>query len=443
MLPSVWAENITIDNSTSIQDTVNLDFDTIKLNSGTYYQSEIKITKNITIEGNGDAHDIIIDGGHEHSIFTVDSVYSITIKNITFRNAFSDTNGGAIKITDGAYLTVENCNFINNSADSDSNEAMGGAISITGYYHAQSKLCRYGTLIISNCNFTNNYAGTDGGATNTFFSTAHITNSIFKDNSASRDGGGVSTRGSDITFIENCTFIGNRAAVAGGALKNYISEMTITNCLIINNTANQRAGAIRNCGPLNVYHSKIFNNSAKYTTGVLEVYLEKEVVKPSVVFNYNEILDNYAPEASFAYFFPKALGDHDFEYNYWRNVTLNSEKWNETFITNGVCENPINQLKLVSSTITASNMTRGYNSTYDFKAQFLDKYGIRLKNMEINFKINNTQYITKTDENGYAYLNLKLNIGKYIITSVNPSTNEELINQINIVKRITQNSDLK
>ena len=51
MIPCVCAENVTIDNTMSIQDAVNNvnDNDTIYLTPGTYTESGIKIDKNITL----------------------------------------------------------------------------------------------------------------------------------------------------------------------------------------------------------------------------------------------------------------------------------------------------------------------------------------------------------------------------------------------------------
>lgn len=444
LIPCVSAQNITIDNSENIQDTVDVinNTDTINFNPGHYKQSGIKIDKDITLQGIGDPKDIIIDGENKNSIILVDSQSKLTIRNITFINAFSTTNGGAIKVNGGGHLTLENCIFINNTVNTTENEAMGGAVSVTGYYHSSSSSSNFGLLDINNCYFENNYAATDGGATNTFFATSHIYNSIFKNNYGARDCGGVNTRGTDITFLENCTFVGNKGYVAGAAIKNYLSEMTITNCTIINNTAGIIAGAITNCGKLTMTNSRVINNTAGSIASVLEVYLEDPRHVPVTVFNYNEIVGNYAPKESIAHIYEMGVVEHNFDYNYWGGIIPNSAEWNASFITSGSCPNPSVWLELTNSTINASDITRGYNSPYDFNATFTNKYGLPSANTNVIFNVNNENYTVITDENGVGKLSLKLNVGTYSITCINLLTNENVTKNTRIAARIIENKDI-
>ena len=94
--------------------------------------------------------------------------------------------------------------------------------------------------------------------------------------------------------------------------------------------------------------------------------------------------------------------------------------------------------------IKSDNMTRGYNSPYDYQAAFLDAKGNALKNTEVIFKVNGKEYKVKTNEDGIAQLTgAKLAVGKYNITSVNPVTGEEVTQALEIVKRILENKDLK
>jgi len=93
--------------------------------------------------------------------------------------------------------------------------------------------------------------------------------------------------------------------------------------------------------------------------------------------------------------------------------------------------------------IKSDNMTRGYNSPYDYQAAFLDENGSALKNTEVIFKVNGKEYKVKTNEDGIAQLTgAKLAVGKYNITSVNPVTHEEATNTLEIVKRIIENKDM-
>lgn len=319
---------------------------------------------------------------------------------------------------------------------------MGGAVSVTGYYHTNPQLSKFGTLEINNCYFDGNYAGTDGGATNTFFATAYIYNSKFENNYAHRDGAGVSTRGTDITFVENCTFINNRANIAGGALKNYLSQMTVTNGLIVNNKAGDIAAVVTNCGALTMTYCKVINNTAGNHASILEVYLEEKQNVPVTIFNYNEFIGNTARYESLAHIYEMGKVDHNFEYNYWDGIIPNTAEWNESFITSDACPNPTTWLELANETIISFNITRGYNSPHDFNATFLNKYGQPLKNTDIIFIIDNETNKIKTDTNGLATLSLKLNVGSYTITSINPDTNEKVVNSLNVLPRIIGNKDL-
>ncbi|WP_458406148.1 Ig-like domain repeat protein, partial [Methanobrevibacter sp.] len=95
------------------------------------------------------------------------------------------------------------------------------------------------------------------------------------------------------------------------------------------------------------------------------------------------------------------------------------------------------------STVNAENMTRGYNSPYDYQAAFLDKNGSALANVEVEFRVNGNTYKVKTNDDGIAQLtSSKLPIGKYNITSVNLATGEQVTASLEIVKRITQNKDM-
>ncbi len=101
----------------------------------------------------------------------------------------------------------------------------------------------------------------------------------------------------------------------------------------------------------------------------------------------------------------------------------------------------LNSTITVLSTINSSDMTRGYNSPYDFIATFVDNEGNPLNNVKITLKVNNKEYTLNTDENGALKLT-KLSVGTYSITSINPVTFEEVTNKVKILKRITNNKNL-
>ncbi|WP_462315202.1 Ig-like domain-containing protein [Methanobrevibacter sp.] len=111
--------------------------------------SGIQITKTLTIIGNGST----IDAKGKCGIFLLYSP-NVVFKNITFKNGVFQ-NGGAIYCSPKAeFLTVENCNFINNTATNTD----GGAI-----YSASYNL---GSVV--NSTFINNRAVKEGAAIVTF-----------------------------------------------------------------------------------------------------------------------------------------------------------------------------------------------------------------------------------------------------------------------------------
>ena len=105
--------------------------------------------------------------------------------------------------------------------------------------------------------------------------------------------------------------------------------------------------------------------------------------------------------------------------------------------------------KTVTTTVTVfksinsqDKMSRGWNSPYDYQAEFLDKDGNLLKNTEVQFIVDGKTYTVKTDNQGIAYLNANLGVGSHEITSVNPATGERRNATVTIVKRLLENKDI-
>lgn len=101
-----------------------------------------------------------------------------------------------------------------------------------------------------------------------------------------------------------------------------------------------------------------------------------------------------------------------------------------------------NQTGFDGKTIVASDLTRGYASPYDFKAEFYDGNGKALKNSEVNFIVNGNDNIVKTDEYGVAKLAIKLSVGTYNIEIRNYATGEVTTKKVTIVGRIIGNRNI-
>ena len=95
------------------------------------------------------------------------------------------------------------------------------------------------------------------------------------------------------------------------------------------------------------------------------------------------------------------------------------------------------------STIKSDDMVRGFNSPFDYEAEFLDELGNALANTEVIFIVGGQEYTAVTNADGIAHLTTSnLAVGDYTITSVNPVTGEEATNNLQIVKRILGNKDI-
>ena len=122
-------------------------------------------------------------------------------------------------------------------------------------------------------------------------------------------------------------------------------------------------------------------------------------------------------------------GNHDVNISYSGNDRYEPEK-----ITKSVS---------VFRSIIANDMTRGWGSPYDYKAEFLDETGHVIADTEVKFVVNGKTYTAKTNNQGIAYLDTsKLPVGKYNITCINLVTGEQVTAKTTIVKRLIENKDI-
>ena len=97
---------------------------------------------------------------------------------------------------------------------------------------------------------------------------------------------------------------------------------------------------------------------------------------------------------------------------------------------------------VVPTTIPSTNISRGYNSPYDYVATFTDEFGNKLNNTNVSMIVNGETYNLTTDENGVAYLNATLPVGVYEIKLVNPVSGENVTHTTTIVERLQENRDI-
>ena len=189
---------------------------TVNIASGTYNENNIAINRNMNIIGENKLN-TIINGNNIGRIFGVSgSTYSVTtvlFSNLKLING-NATGGGAISNTGPNNVNIENCIFENNTGS-----LTAGAI----YSYGEYSFSNPGYLTITNCNFINNKAIStgSGGAIFNAFSNLYITGSDFVNNSGTGvapKGGAISNSAASGTVQFN-RFIGNTATV-GNAIYN-------------------------------------------------------------------------------------------------------------------------------------------------------------------------------------------------------------------------------
>ena len=333
---SLYGETFNVGSIAELQDALstassNNESDTIIISSATYNTSST-ITFNsdenysILIRGNGS---VIFDGGENTKIMeliTTASAGSITVENITFRNGSGDYGGGLYAETQDAEIELTNCTFDNNRA---------------GFVGAGANLySTTGNITVEDCNFTNNSSpnqsgypnGTAGGL---FIQTEgenpeiKLINSSFENNYAERDGAGAMLypvgQNSKVTVEKNnfenneagefgagcwirCpsdnatvvykenTMIQNSTTKAGSGGGTYIEiasgTITVENNSFRNNTSIWLGGGLwieHNGGNLSVKQNVFYNNTSTDNGGGANIFLETGTASiDHNVFNSNQ-----------------------------------------------------------------------------------------------------------------------------------------------------------
>ena len=260
--------------------------DTILIEPGTYKIHGVNITKNISIQGNGNPREVIIDGERLSSIFLIQNKdLTVTFNNLTLVNGQSNNFGGGICMETGN-VYVDNCIFINNTALENTN---GGAISNYGNETDRSY------LFVNNSLFIGNHADHDGGAVTTCYAVSDIYNSVFINNSARRDGGAIRVSIFGYGNVQDCIFMYNHADEWAGAYYSWAGNSSIDRCIFINNTAGTNGGAVMVSGSLNLTNSIIVNNTASETGGSFYIQQPMFDAKSVINVNNNIITNNSSP----------------------------------------------------------------------------------------------------------------------------------------------------
>ena len=215
--------------------------DIIDIQDVIHTEDGITISKNLTIQGQGQtttivqAHANLADATDR--VFKVSAGYTVIFQNMTIKNGNKIGYGGGIHITCdvSTNITFTNVTITNNKSDGN----RGGGIYITG---------SDGTIAFTNCVISDNQAtGSDG------------------------DGGGLANLGADDFTMIKCTISGNTSGDDGGGIFFYEDGATakFINCTIFNNDGGSssidqgRGGGLSLGSSANYsfYNSTIVNNT--------------------------------------------------------------------------------------------------------------------------------------------------------------------------------------
>jgi predicted outer membrane repeat protein len=293
----------------------------VNLGPGTYNKNingdskdvDIKISKNLTLQGSGKGS-TIIDAQGNSQIFDIDYDLIVLITGITFKNGKFDNSGGAI--SSDATLTVKDCEFINNQALNDG----GGAI----FTHT--------TLNVINCVFTNNKADA---------------------------GGAIFNKGGDLT-VTGSTFSGNQAStdpenyMGGGAIFNqYPGTFQIIGNTFLNNVGST---------------IKLWNPKETNSEEFEEELMDNTNNIPANKINFNRIVGNSQFGIYQVLDLEKSSGIVDAKYNWWGSNNPDFQK----LVSGNIDYTPWLYMKFNSNSIKVKkgdnvSLIASFNYLYDGK----------------------------------------------------------------------------
>lgn len=265
---------------------------------------EIRFIQGIKV----DVDDLVIDG-HGYTIDSRDKApifnitgKNITIKNLSFINGYSQFNGGAVLVQEGASCKFENCRFRNNSAKQHAGALINlGEIKLISCIFHKNNSDNGGAIlntpqgiIDANDVFFEYNSATNGGAIGNFGKIAFYDCSFLR-NSANNEGGAINSQ-SGILDINKTDFNENSAGTSGGAIINY-GKLDLIDSNLIMNKSDAYAGALdcQSGNKVRISKSKFINNSANEKACV--IYNECEDIR----LNNCEFLDNDSPNTNIVY----------------------------------------------------------------------------------------------------------------------------------------------
>ena len=334
------------------------------------------------------------------------------LENSTFTGNTGVNGAGVVVNGDGA--SVSNATFADNTAET------GAGIVING-----------NGANVTDSTFTNNTAESGAGIVANGNGTA-ISGSTFENNTA-ETGAGVVVNGEG-TSVSDSEFRGNNASDSGAAIavNPGVEDVAVDNVTSSNNTVNDKED-----DTVVSYESSVVIVVADGVEGQPVTITVNVAGAGSSAFdgNVSITVGNYKATESVvdgkAVFTVSDLkaGIYTVDAVYSGDSVRDDSKADATFSV------------FVKSTIVAANITRGYNSPYDFIAAFTDEVGNPLSNAVVGFVVDGVTYNATTDGEGVAYFKAILPLVNdtataYDVVAVNTVTGENASFVTTIVPRL-------
>lgn len=262
--------------------------DSIRIRAGTYLEVLNLSGKDLVLFGESGAEATIITTNSSSRIFDIGAGVSsgTVLSDLTFHEGFA-TEGGGIRLLDGASPVIRRCRFTSNRTMRDGGLSYGGALFAGGGSRLQ----------VEDCTFSDNSAEMSfqhlqtyglGGAIYAGAGTLILVRrSIFQGNSAGGfeggPGGAIFIHEMGNVGIEDCSFYENLAGYGGGVCA--AGNVTIRRCLFTGNTAQGGSGVSCFGSVSLIEESVFFDNNAWLWDGTIYARGPVQVRHNTVAFN--------------------------------------------------------------------------------------------------------------------------------------------------------------